>query len=130
MLENNAYCKANDIISGSFKNFILRELSTESAASVLQKLSNMQCKQNNGSRNCQVGRKCSSGTASGCIGSLLKNIEPSTIANDLRRDPIPALSPELLSSTERVFTSLHISCHYLSPEHQNVEDCWLIFQDL
>ena len=52
------------------------------------------------------------------VGSLLKDIDPSIIANDLRRDPIPALSPELLPSTERVFTSLNISYHYLSPEHQ------------
>ena len=36
------------------------------------------------------------------VGSLLKDINPSTIANDLRRDPILALSSELLSSTERL----------------------------
>ena len=52
------------------------------------------------------------------VGSLLKDIDPSIIANDLRRDPIPVLSPELLPSTERVYTSLSISYHYLSPEHQ------------
>ena len=50
------------------------------------------------------------------VGSLLKDIDPSIIANDLRRDPIPA--PELLPSTERMYTSLNISYHYLSPEHQ------------
>ena len=52
------------------------------------------------------------------IGSLLKDIDPSTIASDLRKDPIPALSPELLPSTEHVFISLNMSYHYLSPEHQ------------
>ena len=52
------------------------------------------------------------------VGSLLTQVDPSTIANDLRRNPIRALSPELLPSTERVFTSLNISYHYLIPQHQ------------
>ena len=42
----------------------------------------------------------------------------STIAHDLRKDPILALSPEQLPSTERIFTRLNISYHCLSPEHQ------------
>ena len=100
---------------GSFRNFTLRELTTESAASVLQKLSN------------DLNRTMALEIASlvgnvplalQVVGSLLKDIDPSIIANDLRRDPIPALSPELLPSTERVYTSLNISYHYLSPEHQ------------
>ena len=36
------------------------------------------------------------------VGSLLKDKHPSIIAGHLRRDLIPALSPELLPSTERV----------------------------
>ena len=52
------------------------------------------------------------------IGSLLKDIDAYTIASELRKDPILALSSELLPSTECVFTSLNISYHYLSPEHR------------
>ena len=99
----------------SFRNFTLRELSAESAASILQKLSN------NVNRTMALEIASLVGNvplALQVVGSLLKDIDPSTIANDLRRDPIPALSPELLPSTERVFTSLNISYHYLSPEHQ------------
>ena len=100
---------------GSFRNFTLRELTTESAASVLQKLSN--------GLNRTMALEIASlvgnvSLALQVVGSLLKDIDPSIIANDLRRDPIPALSPELLPSTERVYTSLNISYHYLSPEHQ------------
>ena len=100
---------------GSFRNFTLREISLESAANVLLKLSN--------SLNRTMALEIASlvgnvPLALQVVGSLLKDIEPSTIANDLRRDPIPALSPELLPSTERVYTSLNISYHYLSPEHQ------------
>ena len=100
---------------GSFKNFTLRELSAESAASVLQKLSN------NVNRTMALEIASLVGNvplALQVVGSLLKDIDPSTIANDLRRDPIPALGPELLPSTECVFTSLNMSYHYLSPEHQ------------
>ena len=100
---------------GSFKNFTLTELSTEFAASVLQKLSN----KINRTMALEIARLVGNvPLALQVVGSLLKDVDPSTIANDLRRDPIPALSPELLSSTERVFTSLNISHHYLSPEHQ------------
>ena len=100
---------------GPFKNFTLRELTSESAASVLQKLSNSL----NRTMALEIARLVGNvPLALQVVGSLLKDIDPSTIANDLRRDPIPALSPELLSSTERVYTSLNISYHYLSPEHQ------------
>ena len=99
----------------SFRNFTLRELSTESAANVLQKLSNSL----NRTMALEVaGLVGNVPLALQVVGSLLKDIDPSIIANDLRRDPIPALSPELLPSTERVYTSLNISYHYLSPEHQ------------
>ena len=64
------------------------------------------------------------------IGSLLIDIYSSTIVSDLRKDPIPALSPELLPSTERVFTSLNISYHYLSPEHQKCGRLLAFFQVL
>ena len=103
---------------GSFKNFTLRELSTESAASVLQKLSTPGNSLNRTMALEIAGLVGNVPLALQVIGSLLKNIDPSIIANDLRRDPIPALSPELLPSTERVYTSLNISYHYLSPEHQ------------
>ena len=103
---------------GSFRNFTLRELSTESAASVLQKLSTPGNSLNRTMALEIAGLVGNVPLALQVIGSLLKNIDPSIIANDLRRDPIPALSPELLPSTERVFTSLNISYHYLSPEHQ------------
>ena len=109
---------------GSFKNFTLRELSAESAASVLQKLSN------NVNRTMALEIASLVGNvplALQVVGSLLKDIDPSTIANDLRRDPIPALSPELLPSTERVFTSLNMSYHYLSPEHQKCGRLLAIF---
>ena len=99
----------------SFRNFTLRELSADSAANVLQKLSN------NVNRTMALEIASLVGNvplALQVIGSLLIDIDPSTIASDLRIDPIPALSPELLPSTERVFTSLNISYHYLSPEHQ------------
>ena len=99
----------------SFKNVTLRELSSESSASVLQKL-------NNGlNRTMALEIASLVGNvplALQVVGSLLKHVDPSTIANDLRRNPIPALSPELLPSTERMFTRLNISYHYLSPEHQ------------
>ena len=100
---------------GSFKNFTLRELSTKSAANVLQKLSN--------SLNRTMAQEIASlvgnvPLALQVVGSLLKDISPTAIANELRRDPITALSPELLPSTERVYTSLNISYHYLTPEHQ------------
>ena len=99
----------------SFRNFTLRELSTESAANVLQKLSNSL----NRTMALEVaGLVGNLPLALQVVGSLLKDIDPSIIANDLRRDPIPALSPELLPSTECVYTSLNISYHYLSPEHQ------------
>ena len=99
----------------SFKNFTLRELTSESAANVLLKLSNSL----NRTMALEIaGLVGNVPLALQVVGSLLKDINPSTIANDLRRDPIPALSSELLLSTERVFTSLNISYHYLSPEHQ------------
>ena len=100
---------------GSFRNFTLRELTSESAASVLQKLSS------NVNRTTALEIASLVGNiplALQVVGSLLKDIDPSIIANDLRRDPIPALSPELLPSTDRVYTSLNISYHYLNPEHQ------------
>ena len=103
---------------GSFKNFTLRELSTESAASVLQKLNTPSNILNRTMALEIAGLVGNVPLALQVIGSLLKNIDSSIIANDLRRDPIPALSPELLPSTERVYTSLNISYHYLSPEHQ------------
>ena len=100
---------------GSFRNFTLRELSTESAANVLQKLSSNL----NRTMALEIAKLVGNvPLALQVVGSLLKDIGPSTIANDLRRDPIPTLSPELLPSTERMFTSLNISYHYLSPEHQ------------
>ena len=100
---------------GSFKNFTLRELSAESAASVLQKLNN----KINRTMALEIARLVGNvPLALQVVGPLLKDIDPSTIANDFRMDPMPALSSELLSSTERVFTSLNISYHYLSPEHQ------------
>ena len=100
---------------GPFRNFTLRELSAESAASVLQKLSNSL----NRTMALEIARLAGNvPLALQVVGSLLKDIDPFTIANDLRRDPIPTLSPELLPSTERVYTSLNISYHYLSPEHQ------------
>ena len=103
---------------GSFKNFTLKELSTESAASMLQKLSTPGNILNR-TMALEIARLAGNvPLALQVVGSLLKDIDPSAIANDLRRDPIPALSPELLPSTERVFTSLNISYHYLSPEHQ------------
>ena len=103
---------------GSFKNFTLKELSTESAASALQKL-NTPGNILNRTMALEIARLVGNvPLALQVVGSLLKDIDPSAIANDLRRDPIPALSPELLPSTERVFTSLNISYHYLSSEHQ------------
>ena len=100
---------------GSFRNFTLRELSAESASSVLQKLNN----KINRTMALEIARLVGNvPLALQVVGSLLEDIDPSTIANDLRKDPLPALSSELLRSTERVFTSLNISYHYLSPEHQ------------
>jgi len=104
-----------DWIGSSFRNFTLRELSAESSASVLLKLSNSL----NRTTALEIAKLVGNvPLALQVVGSLLKDIDPSIIANDLRRDPIPALSPELLPSTERVCTSLNISYHYLSSEHQ------------
>ena len=98
-----------------FRKFTVQELSTESAANVLQKLSN----KINGTMALEIASLVGNvPLALQVVGSLLKHVDPSTIANDLRRDPIPALSPELLPSTERMFTRLNISYHYLTPEHQ------------
>ena len=100
---------------GSFRNLTLIELPTDSAANVLQKLSS------NLNRTMALeiaGLVGNVPLALQVVGSLLTQVDPSTIANDLRRDPIPALSPDLLPSTERVFTSLNISYHYLIPQHQ------------
>ena len=100
---------------GSFRNFTLRELTSESAASVLQKLSDSL----NRTTALEIaGLVGNIPLALQVVGSLLKDIHPSTIAGHLRRDPIPVLSPELLPSTDRVNTSLDTSYHYLSPEHQ------------
>ena len=98
-----------------FRKFTVQELSTESAATILQKLSN----KINGTMALEIASLVGNvPLALQVVGSLLKHVDPSTIANDLRRDPIPALSPELLPSTERMFTRLNISYHYLTPEHQ------------
>ena len=100
---------------GSFKNFTLRELSAESAASLLQKLS----ENLNKTLALEIARLVGNvPLALQVIGSLLKNIDPSIIANDLRKDPIAALSSDQLPSSDCVNTSLNISYHYLSPEHQ------------
>ena len=99
----------------SFRNFTLRELTLESAANVLQKLSNSL----NRTAALEIAKLVGNvPLALQVVGSLLKDIHPSIIANDLKRDLIPALSSELLPSTGRVYTSLNISYHYLSPEHQ------------
>ena len=100
---------------GSFRNLTLTELLTDSAANVLQKLSSTLDRTMALEIASLVGNVP---LALQVVGSLLTQVDPSTIANDLRRDPIPALSPELLPSTERVFTSLNISYHYLVPQHQ------------
>ena len=100
---------------GSFRNLTLMELPTDSAAEVLQKLSSTL----NRTMALEIaGLVGSVPLALQVVGSLLTQVDPSTIANDLRRNPIPTLSPELLPSTERVFTSLNISYHYLIPQHQ------------
>ena len=100
---------------GPFRNFTVQELSPESATNVLLKLSN------NLNRTMALEIASLVGNvplALEVVGSLLLQVDPSTIAHDLRRDPILALSPEQLPSTERIFTRLNISYHYLSPEHQ------------
>jgi len=100
---------------GSFRNLTLTELPTSSAADVLQNLSSTL----NRTMALEIaGLVGSVPLALQVVGSLLTQVDPSTIANELRKNPIPALSPELLSSTERVFTSLNISYHYLTPQHQ------------
>ena len=100
---------------GSFRNLTLTELPTDSAADVLQKLSSTL----NRTMALEIaGLVGNVPLALQVVGSLLTQVDPSTIANDLRRNPIRALSPELLPSTERVFTSLNISYHYLIPQHQ------------
>ena len=112
---------------GSFKNFTLRELTSESAASVLQKLSNSL----NRTMALEIARLVGNvPLALQVVGSLLKDIDPSTIANDFRRDPIPALSPELLPSTDRVYTSLNSHTITSVLNTRNVEDYWLFFQVL
>ena len=108
----------------SFRNFTVRGLTTDSAVNLLQKRSS---KINRTMALEIAGLVGNVPLALQVIGSLLKNIDPSIIANDLRRDPIPALSPELLPSTERVYTSLNISYHYLSPEHQKCGRLLAIF---
>ena len=50
----------------SFKNFTLRELTSGICRKCASK-AKQQCEQNNSSRNCQSGRKCSTGTASGQV---------------------------------------------------------------
>ena len=81
---------------GSFRNFTLRELTSESAASVLQKLSDSL----NRTTALEIaGLVGNIPLALQVVGSLLKDIHPSTIAGHLRRDPIPVLSPELLPSS-------------------------------
>ena len=100
---------------GSFRNLTLIELPTDPAANVLQKLSSTLDR----TKALEIaGLVGNVPLALQVVGSLLTQVDSSTIANDLRRDPIPALSPELLPSTECVFTSLNISYHYLSPQHQ------------
>ena len=101
---------------GSFNNFTLRELSAESAASLLlQKLS----ENLNKTLALEIARLVGNvPLALQVIGSLLRDIDPSIIANDLRKDPISALSSDQLPSSDSVNTSLNISYHYLSPEHQ------------
>ena len=100
---------------GPFTNFTLRELTSESAASVLQKLSDSL----NRTMALEIaGLVGNVPLALQVVGSLLKDIDASIIANGLRRDSIPPLSPELLPCTDCVNTSLNISYHYLSPEHQ------------
>ena len=100
---------------GPFRNFTVQELSPESATNVLLKLSN------NLNRTMALEIASLVGNvplALEVVGSLLMQVDPSTIAHDLRKDPILALSPEQLPSTERIFTRLNISYHYLSAEHQ------------
>ena len=84
---------------GSFRQLTLTELPTDSAADVLQNLSSTL----NRTMALEIaGLVGSVPLALQVVGSLLTQVDPSTIANDLRRDPIPALSPELLPSTECV----------------------------
>ena len=100
-----------------FESFTLHELTIDSAANVLLKLSN--------DLNRTVAEKISGlvgrvPLALQVIGPLLKEAEfdiDSMIAH-LEADPVPYLSPDTLPSTERVMTTLHISYRYLSPEHQ------------